>query len=147
MSKDNKKELALFRPHQPGIRKILGDLEADIMEVIWSRGPGARLTVREVHEALLEPRGAAYTTVMTVMGVLAKKGILSVDKDAFAHRYQAVQSKEAFTRDVVGEILDQLLTDFAEPTLAHFAERVEGVDADRLDKLEALLAERRNQQA
>lgn len=146
MSKNLDKEVSVFRPHKPGIRKILGDLEADIMETIWDKGPGAQVTVREVHTVLEQTRGAAYTTVMTVMGVLAKKGILRVEKDSFAHRYQAKQTKEEFTRTAVGDILDQLLSDFAEPTLAHFAESIQGEAPEKVQLLQALIARRREQE-
>ncbi|HEY9723769.1 MAG TPA: BlaI/MecI/CopY family transcriptional regulator [Oscillatoriaceae cyanobacterium] len=141
-----RQETKVFRPHERGIRKVLGDLEADIMEVVWSHGPGARLPVREVHEALHASRGTAYTTVMTVMGVLAKKGLLRVDKGGFAHLYEARQTREDFTRAVVGEIVEQLLHDFAEPTLAHFAAKVEAADPEQLARLETLIAERRRQE-
>lgn len=143
MASNKEQEVAVFRPHKPGIRKILGDLEADIMEAVWAKGPGAKVTVREVHQELKETRGAAYTTVMTVMQILAKKGILKVEKDSFAHRYEAPQTKEAFTKTAVGDIIDQLLSDFAEPALAHFAESFEHTDPGKLKLLQELIARRR----
>lgn len=143
---DEEKEIALFRPNKPGIRKMLGDLEADIMEIIWSAGPGATITVREVHQVLQTSRGAAYTTVMTVMGNLAKKGLLLVEKDLHAHQYTARQTKEEFTRSAVGTIIDQLLSDFAEPALAHFAESFEQQNSQKIKQLEEMIALRRRQE-
>lgn len=139
-------DIAVFRPQKQGIRKILGDLEADVMEAIWAAGDGARVTVREIHAQLLTERDLAYTTIMTVMGHLAKKGLLRVEKDSFAHGYRATQSREVFTRQVVGNILDELLADFAEPALAHFAERLPGEDPAKLAMLEALVHQRREQE-
>ena len=114
----------LFRPGQPGLRKILGDLEAAIMEEVWAQGDW--VTVRQIADVLKVQRGSAYTTVMTVMGNLAEKGLLHVDKLPHSHRYRPTQSREAFTRTAVGYVIDQLLTDFADPALAHFAERLSG---------------------
>lgn len=143
---EEEKEIAIFRPNKPGLRKILGDLEADVMETIWASGPGATITVREVHKVLQPSRGVAYTTVMTVMGNLAKKGMLLVEKDLHAHRYTTRQTKEEFTRSAVGTIIDQLLNDFAEPALAHFAESLEQGNPEKIRLLEALIAQRREQE-
>jgi predicted transcriptional regulator len=47
--------------------------ELELMKLVWSRG---QATVRDVYEALREERRVAYTTVMTTMNVLEKKGHL-----------------------------------------------------------------------
>src|SRR5690349_7256712 len=61
-----------FDPWKKGLRKILGDLEADVMEAIWALG---QATVHDVHQRLADAnRELAYTTVMTVMSRLAEKG-------------------------------------------------------------------------
>ena len=73
-------EISLFRPDRPGIRKVLGDLEAEVMELIWQRPGDQRTTVREVFEVLYEQRRVAYTTVMNTMVRLAKKRLLRVEK-------------------------------------------------------------------
>ena len=63
-----------FDPRKKGLRKILGDLEADVMEAIWALG---HATVHDVLERLAAAdRELAYTTVMTVMSRLADKGLL-----------------------------------------------------------------------
>jgi predicted transcriptional regulator len=139
------REISVFRPNRPGIKKMLGDLEADIMEAVWALGPDANVTVKDVHGTLLASRGAAYTTIMTVMGILAKKGLLDVRKDAFAHQYQARQTKAEFTNAAVGAILDQLLGDFAEPTWAHFAKTLDSKEPETIVRLRALIEHRRKQ--
>lgn len=113
-------ESSAFHPNRTGLRKLLGDLEADIMQVIWSRGD-AEVTVREVHEQLEASRTIAYTTVMTVMGNLARKKILTAERSGKAHRYRAMQSYEQFTEHAVGRIVDELMKDFSAPAIAHFA--------------------------
>ncbi|MGH2360405.1 MAG: BlaI/MecI/CopY family transcriptional regulator, partial [bacterium] len=70
-----------FKPDRSGIRKVLGDLEADIMELIWSAASsGSGTTVRAVFETLSRRRRIAYTTVMTTMARLARKRLLRVKK-------------------------------------------------------------------
>ena len=113
-------ETSAFHPGRPGLRKLLGDLEADVMEAVWSHGDAA-VTVREIHEAVAQRREVAYTTTMTVMGNLAKKGLLAVEKVGKAHSYRATQSQSAFTEAAVGRIVNELMKDFSGPAIAHFA--------------------------
>lgn len=133
----------LIRLRQPGLRKLMGDLEAAIMEVVWAQEPGGLVTVREVYEALLDGRKIAYTSVMTVMGNLAKKGVLAVEKSGTAYLYRAPLSREAFTSQAVGAIVSELLSDFADPALAHFSKALAGASlpAETLERLRARLDE------
>lgn len=55
-------EISVFRPNRPGFRKVLGDLEAEVMELVWSYPPGDGVTVRGVFHVLYGRRGLAYTT-------------------------------------------------------------------------------------
>lgn len=129
----------MIRLRQQGLRKLMGDLEASIMEVVWAKEPGALVTVREVYEALLDGRKIAYTSVMTVMGNLAKKGVLAVEKAGTAYLYRAPLTREAFTDQAVGAIVSELLSDFADPALAHFSKALggSGLPAEALDRLRA----------
>src|SRR6266498_1406856 len=51
-------DISVFRPDRPGIRKVLGDLEAEIMEAVWPRPDGRGTTVRDVFEVLYDRRRA-----------------------------------------------------------------------------------------
>ncbi len=132
-----------IRLRQPGLRKLMGDLEAAIMEVVWSFDPGARVTVREVYEALLEQRKIAYTSVMTVMGNLSKKGVLVVEKEGTAYLYRAPLTQAEFTAQAVGSIVSELVADFADPALAHFSKALEGsgLSDEALERIRAIIDE------
>ncbi len=121
-------DVSVFRTGKPGLRKVLGDLEADIMESVWRREPDARVTVRDVLADLQGVRDSAYTTVMTVMGVLVKKGLLRSEKKGLAHHYQATCTEAEFTDTVVGRVVRELLADFAGPTLAHLSQAFDPAD-------------------
>ncbi|MBO9541430.1 BlaI/MecI/CopY family transcriptional regulator [bacterium] len=108
-----------FHPGKPGLKKLLGELEADIMQLVWAHEADA-VTVREIHERLQETRRIAYTTVMTVMGNLAKKGLLSVEPVGKAYAYRPTQSYEQFTEGAVSRIVEELLKDFTNPAIASF---------------------------
>src|SRR2546421_7962100 len=111
-------DISVFRPDRPGIRKVLGDLEAEIMELIWARPAGQGTTVREVFEILYERRRIAYTTVMNTMTRLAKKNLLHVvEKHDLAYVYYPNQTQQEFVSRFVGRILEDLFVNFSGETL------------------------------
>ncbi len=110
-------EISVFRPDRPGIRKVLGDLEADIMEIIWALPRDKGITVRDVFEILYERRRIAYTSVMSTMTRLAKKNLLRAEKKEQAYIYYPNFTQEEFVRRFVGHILENLLVGFAGATL------------------------------
>jgi predicted transcriptional regulator len=121
---DHDRETAVFHPFKPGMKKLFGELEAEVMEIVW-RTPDRLITVREVLDELNKSKDYAYTTIMTVMSNLAKKGVLLVEKQGQAYSSRAAMDKENYTQTMVGKIIDQLLADFSEPVLSHFAKALE----------------------
>lgn len=105
------------------LNRALGPLEAEVIEVVWRQGEA---TVREVHREFLNRRDIAYTTVLTVLRNLTRKGLLSRRREGRAYVYAATVSKEEFTRARVAHIVDLLLEEFREPALARFQEWVGG---------------------
>lgn len=82
----------------------LGDLEREVMTQLWAAaGP---LTVRQVHERLSRDRDLAYTTVMTVLDRLAKKGVVTREKADRAYLYAAAQTREEMTASVMLDALN-----------------------------------------
>lgn len=93
-----------------------GELEAVIMDRIWSRDEPA--TVREVVENLREERNPAYTTVMTVMDILHRKGWLQRERDGRAYRYEPTVSREEYAAGLMREALNE--GQDTEAVLMHF---------------------------
>ena len=111
-------DLTTFRTDRPGIRKVLGDLEADIMELIWARPAGEGCAVRDVFETLYERRRIAYTTVMNTMTRLAKKRLLRVEKHEHAYIYYPIATQEEFIQRFINRLLEDLLVNFSGATRA-----------------------------
>ncbi|GGL35124.1 hypothetical protein GCM10010095_20630 [Streptomyces anthocyanicus] len=80
----------------------LGDLERAVLDCLWQSGEP--LTVREVHEALTE-RQLAYTTVMTTLQRMARKGLVTQDTQARAHRFSAVATREEMFAELMSDAL------------------------------------------
>lgn len=109
----------------------LGELEARAMEVVWDRG--GWLTTREVMDVLTNERALAYTTVMTILVRLSKKGLLERRKDGRAFVYHAVRSREEWTAHRMGELL--AVADNRSAALSHFVSDMSKADVDQLRRL------------
>ncbi|AKU18406.1 BlaI/MecI/CopY family transcriptional regulator [Luteipulveratus mongoliensis] len=107
----------------------LGDLESAVMQVLWtSESP---LSVREVHAALTG-RDLAYTTVMTVLDRLAKKGLADRERDGRAWRYTARASREELTAQVLRTTLGGLDPADRTAALLHFLGESSSHERDEL---------------
>lgn len=78
----------------------LGTLERVVMDRLWSWGRPA--TVREVRDDLAEERDLAYTTVMTVMDNLHRKGELTRERHGRAYLYLPARSREDWSAGLIG---------------------------------------------
>ena len=114
-----------------------GELEQQIMDILWERG---ELSVREVRK-LLEDE-LAYTTVMTVLDRLHGKKVVSRRKDGLAWRYRPALTREQALADKIARLVPDDAND-ASPLLEAFLDRAEQLDEGALDKLEALIQARR----
>ena len=135
-----KRLISDFRPHKIGYKKVLGELEAEIMKIVWKAD---KATVRDVYEQLRLERSLAYTTVMTIMSRLAEKGLLEKEPVGNAYVYSPTISEPDFVKRVVTEVLDGLMEEFSEPAISHMVERLGSEDEGSIRKLEALIKERR----
>ena len=101
----------------------LGELERAAMQVVWQAGTA---TAREV-EASLADRGLAYTTWLTVLGRLERKGLLARTKVGRAFAYTAVASREDHIAVLMQQALGQ--ADDREAALQHFVRSVTPAEA------------------
>ena len=84
--------------------RMLGELEARVMRRIWDRdGP---VTVRDITDDLRRDRPIAYTTVMTVMDNLRKKGWLRRTDHGRAYRYEPIVSGDEYSAGVMRQGLE-----------------------------------------
>ena len=107
-----------------------GELEAAIMDRLWDWGRPA--LVREVLEDLRKDRPFAYTTVMTVMENLHRKGWLRRDRDGRAWRYQPTGSRSGYTAALMSNAL--ATTTDRRTALAHFVLQMSPHDAELLQQ-------------
>lgn len=136
-----KRRLAfIFRPFGKGLRTVLGDLESDVMEVVWARGEAS---VRDVQRRLEARRPIAYTTVMTTLARLARKGLLSRRKVEGAYLYTPAVSRDQLANTVAESVIDGLLEGFGPAAVSRLLDRVQREDPERIEALARLIEERR----
>ncbi len=101
----------------------LGELERKVMEVLWA-DLSFEVTARHVEERL---PGYAYTTILTVLDRLHRKGLVRRAKDGRAFRYAAISSREEYTAQLMREALGAAAD--REAVLVRFAETVSPTEA------------------
>ena len=122
-----------------GLSRVLGELEARIMEAVWQLGAP---TGKEMCDAL--GPGSHYKTVLTVANRLVEKGVLIREPaHGRAFRYRAAEDRDAFLRRIASSVSSGLVGDFGQPALAQFVQAAEAVDPAYLDELERLVRERK----
>lgn len=112
------------------------------MKVVWRLGSA---TVRDVYEDLLSRRRIAYTSVMTMMNVLERKGHLrkaAAQEDGRAFRYQPTAPQQRVLGSMVGEFVDRVFNGSATPLLQHLIEDDRLTDED-LGEIRRLLRQRK----
>jgi predicted transcriptional regulator len=113
--------------------------ELEIMKVVWSRG---HATVRDVYEALLEERKIAYTTVMTMMNVLERKGHLRKKVEGRSFDYRPTKAQHQVVSSMVREFVQRVFGGSAAPLLAHLVDE-EHLTVEELDALSRRIKEKR----
>jgi predicted transcriptional regulator len=107
------------------------------MEEVWRR---SEASVREIREALnaRNDRPRAYTTVMTVMVRLDRKGMLSRRRSGRKDVYVPALERAAYHEARARAEVDAVVAEYGEAALAHFARRVARLDPERRDALRRL---------
>ena len=108
----------------------IGDLELQVMRRVWARREP--VTVRDVLGDLQRDRDIAYTTVMTVMGNLEKKGWLRRHADGRAYRYEPLISAEEYSAGLLRQALEASTDRPA--VLMHFIEELSADEARAIEE-------------
>ena len=122
-----------------GKNPVLTGQELEIMKIVWQLGTA---TVREVYEELLKSRKIAYTTVMTMMGILEQKGRLTKTPRDRAYVYSPTQSQVQVVGSMVHEFVKRVFDGSAKPLLVHLAQNKK-ISQKELDEISELLKKQR----
>jgi len=120
-------------------KSVLTEHELEIMQIVWQR---PTVTVRDVYEELLKRRKIAYTTVMTMMGILEEKGFLKKNQGEKAYVYRPAQPKSKVVGSMVNDFVSRVFDGSAKPLLMHLVEN-EHLSQEELDEIARLMKEKK----
>ena len=109
------------------------------MKVVWARGPA---TVREVHDDLLAGRKVAYTTVMTMMNVLERKGHLRKRAEGRSFLYRPTRPRQQVVGSMVRDFVKRVFGGSAQPLLVHLVDEHD-LSPEELEALARRIEEKR----
>jgi predicted transcriptional regulator len=117
----------------------LGNLQIEIMRVLWSRGPSS---VTQVQQAL-GGRNLAYTTVATMLRKMEPRGLVTHDCDGRTFIYRAAVPEQDVRQGMAGDLLDRLFSGSLSSLVSHLLSSRE-VKREELEELAALIAARQD---
>ncbi len=105
--------------------------ELEVLQIIWEHGPS---TVREVMNLLKPKRPRAYTSVMSLMNVMAEKGLLNQEPKGRAFIYSAKVSRDKTQSSMLSDLLNRAFDGSANALVAHLLEQAEP-NSEELDEI------------
>lgn len=124
-------------PAASDVPPALHELESELMELIWGRG---ECTVRAVLEELNErsDKQRKYTTVMTTMARLTRKGLLIRRRDGRTDIYTPALTRDAYLEARAAAEVGALVDSYGDAALVHFARQMDQLDPERRELLRRL---------
>ena len=105
--------------------------ELEVLQIIWEHGP---CTVRDVMNLLKDTRPRAYTSVMSLMNVMAEKGLLSQKPKGRAFIYSAKVTRDKTQSSMLSDLLNRAFDGSANALVAHLLAQAEP-DSEELGEI------------
>jgi BlaI family transcriptional regulator, penicillinase repressor len=118
------------------------ELELEILKILWTAGQS---TVRQIQEALAPGRGLAYTTVMTMLTIMANKGYVRRTKSGNGFVYRARIEQEKTSSGMLQDLTDRLFGGSTAAVVQHLLDTAD-LDPKELDHIRQLVARKRKEQ-
>ena len=134
----------MWLKQQSGLPKAslaqLGSLETEVMERIWTRG---EISVRDLHDELAGR--LAYTTIMTTLDRLYKKGLLQRRKQGKAFLYVPACTEQEYQEQLTEHLFGMVLRENkdSDAVLSCFVETISENDCEMLDRLDEMVKAKR----
>ena len=115
------------------------DLELQLLSVLWEKGPS---TVRELLSSLPDGKVRAYTTVLTVMQNLEKKGLVNRTSRGAAHVYHPTETQQTTLRPMLQSLIQNVFQGRVSNVMQHLLED-SNVPEEELDEIRQLIDQRK----
>ena len=114
---------------------LIGVFEMEVLNHVWEL---KEATLAQVQQAILKDRKIAYTTVMTIMQNLSKKGYLDFRRDGVTYIYTAAKDPSKVKKDFLGHLMNKVFK--GSPTaLMQTLVETEGISDDEIDELRSII--------
>lgn len=127
-----------------GLAKVLGDLEALVMRVIWSLGKPS--TARSVHKRVIDDHDVALLTVITVLNKLVVKGLLIRAKRDDVYHYEARLTETEFRALASQRVVSGILSLSPQAVAASLVDALAEHDPAQLTELGRLIRRKLKEQ-
>ena len=111
------------------------------MEILWANGP---MKGKDLYEEIRREKDIAYTTALTVLDRLSKKGFIEKDRTSGAILFSPAISREAYQKEITGRLVQRAFEVSEDLAVSAFADIFSKMPEGSLEKLERLLEEKRN---
>lgn len=133
--------MKLLEEKKPRRARLLGELEEEILEALWA---GGALTGRDLYERVRLERPLAYTTVLTVLDRMVRKGLVLKERGE-RFQFRAAFTREELARRFSRELLPEIVGLSASSAIAGFMDVLAETDPEKIEELSRLLESRRRQ--
>jgi predicted transcriptional regulator len=122
-----------------GLQAFFGELEAEIMEILWDRGP---LKGKDIFEAMKDKRKIAYTTVLTVLDRLSRKGFVKKKKKFRSTIFIPTIAKKDFQSLVAQKLVRSAINISNDFAISAFLDIFSEMKSEELEKLSKFIEEK-----
>ncbi len=113
------------------------ELEMQILGVLWSRGAS---TAREVLESMPDGKQRAYTSILSVLQAMDRKGLVKRHREGLTDHWRAARRKESIVRPFLGDLVRKVFGGRPSEAVLHLLES-DMVDDAEIREIERLIAE------
>jgi len=128
-----------FKPYEKNLVKVLGDLEADVLEALWKLKVSR---VKSIHREVARKRKVAVTTVATILDRLFEKGLVERELKrtrGLHYEYRPSITKRQFENTIVRDVLEGLFETFGDSAVSYLINRTGIKDKQKIEELQGYL--------
>lgn len=130
-----------YHPSLNGLAQVFGSLETEIMEILWNRG---EINGRSLFEEIQRLHDVAYTTILTVVGRLVKKGYIKREKKEGVFVYSPAMDKKDFNDHISKSVIQGLMNLSADSAMVNFVDILSELDDTKIEELYSYIEENLN---
>ena len=117
------------------------ELERPLMEILWTKGS---LKGRDLYEEIRRKKDIAYTTSLTVLDRLSKKGLIKKDRESGTILFTPAVSRQAYESAITESLVQKAFEVSPDLAVSAFADIFSRMPKGNLDKLEKLIEKKQN---